>query len=278
MSLTVKSLASGSSGNALLVTYKDCDYSMALLVDAGLSMRSLVKYLRNENVNPEDLSGIVLTHEHHDHCQSAHAFSRKFDVPIVANRKTLDRVYNGKSETLHAVLPTGDQWSDGPLTVETFRVRHDAAEPVGINVFCKARRRTIHKVTVMVDIGSIDDTVRKACSGADLFVLEANHDVYRLNAGPYPAGLKSRILSDKGHLSNESAVELMTEHLIEKGPCAFWLAHLSKVNNLPKLAVNYARATLKLQTSCPFTVDVALRDKPSVSWSPGKSALQLGLF
>jgi phosphoribosyl 1,2-cyclic phosphodiesterase len=278
MSLFVKSLASGSSGNSLLVTYKDSSYSLALLVDAGLSTRSIVKYLRDEKIEPSDLSGIVLTHEHYDHAKSAFALSRKFDIPIIANQKTLNRIYNGKEQTLHAVLPTGGQWDDGPLTVETFSVRHDAVDPVGVNVYCKGPRSIVHKISCVTDLGSIDDTVRKATTGADLMVIEANHDVYRLNAGPYPDGLKSRILSDHGHLSNESAVELMVQHLEQKGPCVFWLAHLSKVNNLPKLAVNYARATLRMQSTNPFTVDVALRDKPSVTWSPGKTALQLGLF
>jgi phosphoribosyl 1,2-cyclic phosphodiesterase len=278
MALVVKSLASGSSGNALLVRYQDSNYSLALLIDAGLSVRSLVKYLGDDNLHPSNLSGIVLTHEHHDHAQSAHALSRKFDIPIIANRKTLNRVYNGKEETLHAVVPTGSRWSDGPLTVETFAVRHDAVEPVGVNIYCKPTRTSVHKISCLTDLGSIDDTVRRATAGADLMVIEANHDVYRLSAGPYPAGLKSRILSDHGHLSNESAVSLMTAHLRDKGPCAFWLAHLSKVNNLPKLAANYARATLKLESTCPFTLEVALRDKPSVVWSPGKTALQLGLF
>jgi phosphoribosyl 1,2-cyclic phosphodiesterase len=278
MSLVVKSLASGSSANSILITYRDAEYSMALLVDAGLSMRSLARYLKDNGVDPCDLSGIVLTHEHFDHAKSAHAFSKKYDIPIIANRKTLNKVYSGKSETLHAELPCGKHWSDGPLTIETFNVRHDAADPVGVNVYCKGHRSPQSKVSVLVDLGSIDSTVRRATAGADLLVIEANHDVYRLNAGPYPGGLKSRILSERGHLSNESAVELIVEHLLEKGPCAFWLAHLSKVNNLPKRALNYARATVKMHTSCPFAIEVALRDKPSAVWSPGKTALQLEMF
>jgi phosphoribosyl 1,2-cyclic phosphodiesterase len=278
MSLVVKSLASGSSANSLLVTYRDSHYSMALLIDAGLSVRALVKFLGEERIEPGDLSGIVLTHEHHDHARSAHSLSRKFDIPIIANRKTLNRIYNGKVETLHADLPTGNRWSDGPLTVETFRVRHDAAEPVGVNVYCKGPRSAVHKISYATDLGSIDDSVRRATAGADLLVLEANHDVYRLKGGPYPDSLKSRILSDHGHLSNETAVQLMAEHLERQGPCAFWLAHLSKVNNLPKLAKNYAIATLKMRSTCPFTLDVALRDKPSATWSPGRTPLQLGLF
>ena len=213
MSLIVKSLASGSSGNSLLVTYRDSEFSMALLIDAGISVRSLTKYLKMEQIEPCDLSGIVVTHEHHDHAQSAHSLSRKFDIPIIANRKTLSRIYNGKAETLHSVLPTGEKWADGPLTVETFSVPHDAAEPVGVNIYCKAAKSKTYKVTYVTDIGSINDTVRHAAKGADLLVIEANHDVYRLNAGPYPDGLKRRILSDHGHLSNETAVRFMSEHL-----------------------------------------------------------------
>jgi len=117
-----------------------------------------------------------------------------------------------------------------------------------------------------------------AVRGSDLLVVEMNHCVHRLNSGPYPDFLKRRILSNSGHLSNETAVGFMVEHVSEKGPCSIWLAHLSKVNNRPKIALNYARATLKLETTCPFVIDVAHRDRPSVCWAPGRSNLQLNLF
>ena len=108
--------------------------------------------------------------------------------------------------------------------------------------------------------------------------MEANHDVHRLRGGDYPGHLKARILADTGHLSNEAAAHLLCEHALNHGPHTVWLAHLSKENNTPKLALGYARATVAVETNCPVVFDVAKRDSPSALWTPGRSSLQLSLF
>jgi phosphoribosyl 1,2-cyclic phosphodiesterase len=273
MSFRVQALASGSSGNAMLVTHSSVGETTALLIDAGTGLRELVASLQAHGVSPTSIAGILVTHEHTDHVRSAHAFSRKYGAPLVANRRTLSAVYAGKPETPHHELPTGFRWSAGEIEAETFPVPHDAAEPVGVNIHCLG-----HKCSQITDAGSVTSEMRRAIRKADLLILETNHDVHRLRAGPYPDILKRRILSDTGHLSNETAVGLMIDHLMDKGPCTLWLAHLSKVNNLPRLALNYAKATLKLETRCPFVMDIALRDRPSATWSPGLKPLQLNLF
>lgn len=273
MVFRVQALASGSSGNATLVTHTSCGGFTAVLIDAGTGLRELAATLQGVGVQPSSIAGILITHEHTDHVRSAHAFSRKYGVPLVANRKTLSAIYAGKPETPHHVLPTGFRWSAGEIEAETFPVPHDAAEPVGVNIHCQG-----HKCSQITDAGSVTSDMRCAIKQADLLVLETNHDVHRLRTGPYPDILKRRILSDTGHLSNETAVGLMIEHLLDSGPCTLWLAHLSKVNNRPRLALNYAKATLKLETRCPFVMDIALRDRPSASWSPGMKSLQLNLF
>lgn len=273
MVFRVQALASGSSGNATLVTGASAGAKTAVLIDAGTGLRELVAALELHQVAPAMVAGIVVTHEHTDHTRSAHAFSRKYGAPLVANQGTLAALYAGKPETPHHVLPTGQRWQAGEIGVETFPVPHDAADPVGVNITCLGA-----KCSHITDAGCVTPEMRRAIRNADLLVLETNHDVHRLHAGPYPALLKRRILSDTGHLSNETAVGLMVDHLLSNGPCTFWLAHLSKVNNRPRLALNYAKATLKLETRCPFVMDIALRDRPSASWSPGQKPLQLNLF
>jgi len=134
------------------------------------------------------------------------------------------------------------------------------------------------KVSYVTDLGHVNETIRRAVRGANLLVLEANHDVHRLRAGEYPGYLKARILSERGHLSNEAAVGLLCEHALSHGPHTVWLAHLSKENNTPKLALGYAKATVAVETGCPVVFDVAKRDKPSAFWTPGLSPLQLRLF
>ena len=273
MSLSVHALASGSSGNSTLVCHEHAGATTFLLIDAGLTVRGMEKSLAHFGVAPGQLAGMVLTHEHSDHVRAAHTLARKHGVPMIANAATLNRVIKGKKEVPHELLATGGAMRFGELTVETFPVPHDGAETVGVNI-----RTPEHKISHITDAGCVTPVMREAIKGANLLVLEANHDVYRLKAGLYPDYLKRRILSDQGHLSNEAAVSLLCEHLLGSGPTAIWLAHLSKENNLPKLAMNYARATLAVETRCPFTLDVMLRDRPSLSWSPGSMGLQLSLF
>lgn len=268
---SVHALASGSSGNATLVRSGDA----AFLIDAGIGLRRLCSALAALNVPPETLSGIVVTHEHSDHVQSAHAFAKKYEVPLVANERTLHKIFSRKRETHHVVLHTGNTWTAGEMLVSTFPVPHDAAEPVGINI---VHRPSAQKVSYVTDAGHVSQTIRDAVRGANLLILEANHDVHRLRAGDYPAAMKARILSDRGHLSNEAAVGLLCEHALRSGPFAAWLAHLSKENNTPKLALGYAQATVAVETNCPVALDVAKRDRPSASWTPGAHVLQLSLF
>lgn len=267
----VHSLASGSSGNSVLVRSGEA----AFLIDAGLSLKALLSALRLHGLEPEDLAGIVQTHEHSDHVQSTLPLARRYGVPVIANGATLARLFAGDAESPHHRLEVGERWSVGDIEVSTFPVPHDAAEPVGVNVIHKP---TGQKASLLTDVGHITHTIRVATKGANLLILEANHDVHRLRTGRYPGPLKARILGDRGHLSNEAAAGLMCEHALRHGPHTVWLAHLSKENNTPKLALGYARATLAVETACPVVVDVAKRDKPSVSWTPGLKNLQLSLF
>ncbi len=268
---TVHALASGSSGNATLLRAGE----VSVLIDAGVGMRKLVAALASQGLKPGDLSGAVITHEHSDHIQSAHALSKRHGVPLIASEKTLTAFYKRKTQTPHLILPVGDKWRIGDLEIETFSVPHDAADPVGVNV---VHAPTGQKVSHLTDLGHVTDTVRRAIRGAHLLVLEANHDVHRLAGGEYPGYLKSRILGDHGHLSNEAAAQLLCEHALNHGPHTVWLAHLSKENNTPKLALGYARATVAVETNCPVVFDVAKRDAPSAVWTPGHRSLQLSLF
>ncbi len=269
--LRVHALASGSSGNATLVRAG----AVAILLDAGLPMRKISAALLAHGLVPADLSAVVITHEHADHIQSAHALSKRHGVPLVANERTLRAIYARRTESPHVVLPVGDRWTAGDLAIETFPIPHDAADPVGINI---GHAPTGQKISHITDAGHVTDTMRHAIRGAHLLVLEANHDVHRLRAGDYPVSMKARILGDRGHLSNEAAVALLCEHALNHGPHTVWLAHLSKENNTPKLALGYAQATVAVETNCPVVFDVARRDKPSAVWSPHTHPLQLSLF
>jgi phosphoribosyl 1,2-cyclic phosphodiesterase len=198
----VYALASGSSGNATLIRAGET----AILIDAGITLRKLAAALLTHGLTPGDLSGIVVTHEHSDHIQSAHAISKRYTVPLVANERTLRAIFSRRTPSPHHTLPVGDRWTTGDLHIETFPVPHDAADPVGVNI---RHQPSGQKISHITDAGHVTDAIRRAIRGAHLLVLEANHDVHRLKAGDYPGYLKARILGEQGHLSNEAAVALL---------------------------------------------------------------------
>ena len=158
----VHALASGSSGNATLVRAGD----VSLLIDAGVGMRKLVSALASQGLTPGDLSGAVITHEHSDHVQSAHALSKRHGVPLIASERTLTAFFRRKTQTPHILLPAGDTWRIGDLEIETFPVPHDAADP-------GRGQHVVHapsgqKVSHLTDLGHVTDAVRRAIRGANL--------------------------------------------------------------------------------------------------------------
>src|SRR6266540_1837807 len=170
MTIRVTSLASGSSGNALLIQSAQA----ALLVDCGLPQRAIERFLRHAGLCPGDLAAILLTHEHGDHALSAAPFARRYGVPLVANRPTADALGLLREGVTFEILPTGAM-----------------AEIAGFAV------------------GSWDDAVLAALAPADLVVIESNHDRERLLAAPYSWPIKQRIFGPRGHLDNMDAGALL---------------------------------------------------------------------
>jgi phosphoribosyl 1,2-cyclic phosphodiesterase len=151
-------------------------------------------------------------------------------------------------------------------------VPHDAAETVGYLITCEGR-----SVCLATDVGHISSDVLCALRGADLIVLEANHDCEMLRNGPYPAMLKRRIAGSHGHLSNPEAAEALIEAATGR-PQWVWLAHLSAVNNTPPLALRTVISTLQEAGVRTMNVSVAQRDRPSVTWSSDSACCQLPLL
>ena len=267
--LEVHSLASGSSGNAVLLTAG----GRGLLIDAGLPGRTLAAALSARGIRAGTVDGIVLTHEHDDHTRGAGILSARLGCPLVANRATLQAASFRFSLGESIELCSGHEMQLGEFRVRSFRVSHDAAEPVGYVVECAGSR-----IAYATDTGRVTRGLREAMRGADLCILESNHDVDWLWRGPYSPIMKCRVASDRGHLSNHDAAELLAERLEERGPATIWLAHLSRVNNSPAFARKYALEQIESRTRVPFQLEIALRDRPSVTWRPGAYVLQPTLF
>jgi phosphoribosyl 1,2-cyclic phosphodiesterase len=268
--LRVKSLASGSSANALLV---ECAAGM-LLVDAGLSALQIQALLREHALFNAPLLGILVTHEHSDHILGVDVLARKMGVPVIATPGTLAAIRLG-ARARRQPLPAGSAATVGPFEVYAFPVPHDAAEPVGFRIAMGRWR-----VGIAIDLGKPTRTVREALHDTDLTIIEANHDRARLLSNrQYPALLRRRIAGDTGHLANEQTVELLQEWADTEHDRWVWLAHLSQENNDPPTALRAVRTFFALlRRPVPFDVAVAGRDKPSVEWDTRAIYRQRALF
>ncbi len=226
MGVVVHSLASGSSGNAMVVD----DGESVILIDCGLTGSRLTNRLRALDLSVSKISALLLSHEHIDHIQGLRPLVRArlpvLTMPATARAAAVD---SGLVEPLRI----GRESSIGAFTVTALGVSHDAAEPVGFYL-----RHREASITVITDLGSDDDALIEPLSQSDLIIIEANHDRDMLWRGPYPIHLKRRVASPVGHLSNDECAAMLSKALRQSAhQPAIWLAHLSETNNRPDLAV-----------------------------------------
>jgi len=260
--MRLSSIASGSSGNC---AYIGTD-STHLLVDAGISCKRIVTGLSDMEIKPEELSGILITHEHSDHIQGLGVLSRKYGIPIYATPGTSKGILEYSSlgkfdETLLHPIHCGEDFKLGDITVSPFSISHDANEPCAFIASSGAKR-----VAVATDMGMYDEEIVRHLSRLDALILEANHDVKMLQVGTYPYYLKQRILGNRGHLSNENSGRLLSRILHDNFKGVL-LGHLSKENNYEYLAYETVKMEVTLG-DCPysgedFPIAVAKRDEPS---------------
>ena len=232
----ITTLASGSSGNCTLVSRGDTH----ILVDAGISCRRITAALRELGLGLENLTGICITHEHTDHICALATMTKKHRIPIYTTGGTGRQLCYRIAfleDLIHDFQP-GACFSLGELTVETFPTLHDTAQPCGFALSDGSK-----KAAVVTDLGMVTDAVISGIRGADVLVVEANHDVESLKSGPYPYYLKERILGSHGHLSNEAGAAL-ARTAARSGAHTIILAHLSAENNTPAMARNAAERAL----------------------------------
>ncbi|HZX21714.1 MAG TPA: MBL fold metallo-hydrolase [Clostridia bacterium] len=251
------SLASGSSGNCHLIN----DGENSILIDAGLSGKQIENRLKKIDIDPRSLTAILVSHEHSDHICGVGVLSRRYNIPIYANKGTWDGMSTRIGEIRENNIKCFDSTED--FNIEDFNIRpydisHDANEPVG---FCIRKDKV--KISIATDLGYIDENIIEQIGDSDLVVLESNHDVEMLKVGRYSYYLKRRILSNIGHLSNEAAGNAIVD-LVNKNVRNVLLAHLSKENNFPELAVATVKNILdgrKIVIGEDIHLDLAHRDR-----------------
>lgn len=268
--ITVRSLGSGSSGNAVLIDTGDS----LVAIDCGIGSRALANGLRLANRSLSDLDAVLLTHEHTDHVRALPRVVQS-QIPVVATAGTARATRLPVAGWTHirgkASLPLRS------LEVTALSVSHDAAEPCGFHIRCQS-----HAITVLTDLGVGHESLHDYLLESDLIVLEANHDEAMLRSGPYPAYLKRRVLSPSGHLSNADCGALLTAALPANGRArTVWLAHLSTTNNRIDLAEQGVRTALRAHGRDDQVVALP-RYRQDVVWQsteaePAPSQLRLDL-
>lgn len=254
-------IASGSSGNC---TFVGSEHTK-LLVDVGISGKRIETGLQNIEVKPDELQGILITHEHMDHIQGLGVLARRYHIPIYGTAETITSILRMKNigkiseELFHYVRPD-ETFLINDITVEPFSTSHDASNPV-----CYTLSSGGHKVGMATDLGKFDEYIISKLTGSEILLLEANHDENMLMVGAYPYYLKQRIIGDRGHLSNENSAKLISRLFHDKLKY-ITLAHLSKENNYEELAYETVRMELnKLldDRHSELMLSVARRDIPS---------------
>lgn len=252
-------LASGSAGNCTYVSFGDKRF----LIDAGISATKITNALKQLGLSPADLDGILVTHEHVDHVKGIYVFTRKYGVPIYANTGTwhgiLKRDPDIPMEYRYA-FETGMDFYLGNVNIMPFAIPHDANDPVGYVLRCSGL-----SAAVATDIGHINDEWVRAVSGSQAVLIEANHNVEMVLAGPYPYHLKQRILSRRGHLCNEDCARVLMQ-LYANGTQAAYLGHLSGENNTPEVAYDTVSGMLieaGIRPGEDLALNVARRDQIS---------------
>lgn len=258
MSLSVRSLASGSSGNSVLIQSP----AATLVIDIGLTPSRFLALLAQEQINPRTLAAICLTHEHGDHARGATIIAQQLQIPLMCNAATFAAL--GDPTLPWREMPTGSSLEIGDCLLSSFSVPHDAVDPVGL------RLEHAHGcVALATDLGHWTPTLCRQLAPADLLIIEANHQRERLAGCGYPHSLQQRIRSQYGHLANDQTAELLLAlHRLDPRRRTIWLAHLSARSNTPALALTDVLTILHAAAITTMTVSVAPRSRPGQRWQP----------
>ena len=232
-------LFSGSTGNS---TYVSSDGEQ-FLIDCGVSCKAVSAALESIGSSLSQIRGIFVTHEHIDHIKGLETISKKYDIPVYMNTNSAKYIYCTDSfmnlRKNIRILDPAESIKTENAKIDVFKTPHDSWGSVCYRV--TDRDDTLGYAT---DIGYVTKGIASALLGCKKVVLESNHDIEMLKNGPYPVYLQNRILSKNGHLSNDDCARFVP-FLAESGTEKIWLAHLSKENNLPPLALECAKNALE---------------------------------
>lgn len=229
--LIFRCFASGSSGNCYYLGTRQ----RGILIDAGISARQIQKDLREMGLDFHNIMGVLITHDHADHIRAVGTLGERVKLPIYTTAEIhdgIDRNYGvrEKLRTSRRYFEKGREWELFGMKINTFGIEHDSTDCLGYSIDYQGQR-----FVLMTDCGSANEQMEEYIRTANHLVIEANHDEHMLLNGPYPTYLKERILSPRGHQSNDTCGELLARNYHE-GLRNIWLCHLSLENNDPEVA------------------------------------------
>lgn len=263
------SLSSGSSGNC----YYLGNDQHAILIDAGIPVRTIQKVLRENGLSFGKVMALLVTHDHTDHIRSAGSLGELYHIPVYTTSAVhagMERNYGMAKKLTSASRRVIERETPFYLPgthfrVTAFTVPHDSTDNVGYFIEYGEGEAMV-RFCLATDVGYVTPDIRRFLSMADHVVMESNHDVDMLMNGPYPAYLKKRVRGEGGHLSNKECAELIHD-IYHPGLRHLFLCHLSAENNDPDLAYRSAAKALLSEGAKvgeSITLSVLLRNSPSL--------------
>lgn len=254
--VTVSVLGSGSRGNATFIRTSQ----VRLLIDAGLSRKEIASRLTLIGEDPDGIDAVLITHEHSDHASGLKNLIKELPAQAYLTRGTIGALRTQEHDPANPrIVPItpGVAFKIGDTEILPFPVPHDAAEPVAFKVKCGGVQ-----VTQLTDIGYMPESLTTYLAGSHLLILESNHDLEMLRAGPYPWVLKQRLMGRYGHLSNTAVARFFREQYDGTAEHVL-LAHLSTKNNHPELARQETARALRDRGFSQSKVGITSQDRPT---------------
>ena len=230
-------LTSGSIGNVVIIEHE----RESILIDCGVTFKKFDELISQTNLDMDKIKDVLITHEHSDHIKGVGVATRKLGLQVWSTKKTADAIYEkGILKDTDPQVNYVEKYEVAGFEITPFPLSHDASDPVGYVV-----ERDGKKVVCLTDTGYVSKQVMKAVKGADLYIMELNHNVDLLLSVPNrPWPLKQRILSDNGHLSNEDGAYVFSKLMTEETRHVF-LAHISQEANTLEIAMETMKSVLK---------------------------------
>lgn len=245
-------LFSGSKGNSYYIG----TLSEGVLIDAGRTCKQIENAMDANGLKLSNVKAVFITHEHTDHCSAVRVLAKKYGFEVYASLGTLNALEQGKKlEPATTTKVIEDEITVGNMLVKRINTPHDAVESCCYQVTASDGKSAL----IATDMGIMLPSVHDCAMQSDFVVLESNHDIEMLKNGFYPYPLKRRILSDKGHLSNDACAKELAE-LVKGGTLRLMLGHLSEQNNTPRIALSTSVLALEqagMKYKSDYTLDVA---------------------